>query len=130
MNLKTRLSVETLIAEAKHFCEAQSKENHVKLIGITDGKAVGTYVEQMFRKHLFSHYEFTVGNSAKGIDLPDASINTDIKVTSVAQPQSSCPFRNARQKIFGLGYNLLLFVYEKKGYCRQLHIESHSLRIY
>ncbi len=38
---------------------------------------------------------------------------TDIKVTSITQPQSSCPFKNARQKIYGLGYNLLVFVYEK-----------------
>lgn len=30
------------------------------------------------------------------------------------QPQSSCPFQSARQKIFGLGYNLLVFVYEKE----------------
>ncbi len=37
----------------------------------------------------------------------------DIKVTSIKQPQSSCPFRSARQKIFGLGYSLLVFVYEK-----------------
>jgi len=45
--------------------------------------------------------------------MPSEDINTDIKVTSIKQPQSSCPFRNARQKIYGLGYNLLLFVYEK-----------------
>jgi len=38
---------------------------------------------------------------------------TDIKVTSIKQPQSSCPFKDAKQKIFGLGYNLLVFVYEK-----------------
>jgi len=30
------------------------------------------------------------------------------------QPQSSCPFRSARQKIYGLGYSLLVFVYDKK----------------
>jgi len=36
-----------------------------------------------------------------------------MKVTSIKQPQSSCPFKNARQKIFGLGYSLLVFVYEK-----------------
>ena len=36
-----------------------------------------------------------------------------MKVTSVKQPQSSCPFESARQKIFGLGYALLVFVYEK-----------------
>jgi hypothetical protein len=29
------------------------------------------------------------------------------------QPQSSCPFKSARQKIYGLGYSLLVFVYEK-----------------
>jgi len=37
----------------------------------------------------------------------------DIKVTSIRQPQSSCPFESARQKIYGLGYGLLVFVYEK-----------------
>jgi hypothetical protein len=36
-----------------------------------------------------------------------------MKVTSIEQPQSSCPFRSPGQKVFGLGYNLLLFVYEK-----------------
>lgn len=37
----------------------------------------------------------------------------DMKVTSARQPQSSCPYRSASQKIFGLGYSLLVFVYEK-----------------
>ena len=32
---------------------------------------------------------------------------------AVFQPQSSCPFKSARQKIFGLGYSLLVFVYDK-----------------
>jgi len=36
-----------------------------------------------------------------------------MKVTSFKQPQSSCPFKSARQKIYGLGYSLLVFVYEK-----------------
>ena len=54
-----------------------------------------------------------LGNSAKGIDLPSDDINVDIKVTSIKQPQSSCPFRDAKQKIYGLGYNLLVFVYDK-----------------
>lgn len=55
-----------------------------------------------------------MGSSALGIDLPSDNILTDIKVTSVKQPQSSCPFRDAKQKNFGLGYNLLIFVYDKK----------------
>mgnify|MGYP000214053154 CR=1 FL=1 len=100
--------------EAKIFCEFMKKENHSSLIGVTDGKAVGTYVEHRFQDYISSKYEIEIGSSAKGIDLPGASIETDIKVTSIIQPQSSCPFKNARQKIFGLGYNLLVFVYDKK----------------
>jgi restriction system protein len=37
----------------------------------------------------------------------------DLKVTSVIQPQSSCPFADAKQKVYGLGYHLLVFVYAK-----------------
>jgi hypothetical protein len=62
---------------------------------------------------LKTKYELTIGSSARGIDLPSEDILTDIKVTSNKQPQSSCPFRDAKQKIFGLGYNLLVFVYDK-----------------
>lgn len=40
-------------------------------------------------------------------------MGVDLKVTSVRQPQSSCPFKAARQKVYGLGYALLVFVYEK-----------------
>lgn len=107
------LTIKELIKSAKHFCEIESKKNHLSLIGVTDGKAVGTYVEHKFQQFLSSRYIVDIGSSAKGIDLPGKDIQTDIKVTSITQPQSSCPFKNARQKIFGLGYNLLVFVYEK-----------------
>lgn len=112
--MKPVLTIDKLIEAARHFCEIESRENHIELIGITDGKAVGTYVEHKFQHFLQSQYIVDVGSSAKGIDLPGAEIQTDIKVTSIAQPQSSCPFKNARQKIFGLGYNLLVFVYDKR----------------
>ncbi len=36
-----------------------------------------------------------------------------MKVTSIKQPQSSCPFRSIRQKVYGLGYSLIIFVYDK-----------------
>lgn len=109
-----KLSLEILREEAKIFCENESSNSHPELLGVTDGKAVGTYVEHKFQNYLSNKYEFTVGSSAKGIDLPDPFINTDIKVTSIRQPQSSCPFKNTNQKVFGLGYNLLVFVYEKE----------------
>ena len=110
--IKMRLTIDRLIDEAVRFSEWFSELNHVNLIGVTDGKAVGTYVEHAFQAYLKDRYEVLVGSSAYGIDLP--SVNTDIKTTSIAQPQSSCPFRSARQKIFGLGYNLLVFVYQKE----------------
>jgi hypothetical protein len=85
----------------------------VYLFGVTDGKAVGTHIEHKFQEHLNSKYETKIGSSALEIDLPSVDILTDIKVTSMKQPQSSCPFKDAKQKIFGLGYNLLVFVYDK-----------------
>ena len=105
------LTIDYLIREAQRFSQVMSSENHTELIGVTDGKAVGTYVEHRFQNYLRERYSMTVGSSASGIDLP--SVNTDIKTTSITQPQSSCPFKSARQKIFGLGYNLLVFVYSK-----------------
>ena len=84
------------------------------MFGVTDGKAVGTYLEAKFKTSLAINFEFLRGNAASGIDLPGLSV--DLKVTSATQPQSSCPFKSARQKIFGLGYSLLMFVYEKTDY--------------
>lgn len=105
------LSIESLCSEAALFSAAESRHLEPLLYGITDGKAVGTYLEQKFRLYLKGQYEFIEGNSASGIDFPGLLV--DMKVTSIKQPQSSCPFRSARQKIFGLGYSLLIFVYEK-----------------
>ena len=105
------LTVETLCSEAAIFSAAESRHPEPLLYGITDGKAVGTYLEQKFRLYLKNRYEFVEGNSASGIDFPGLLV--DVKVTSIKQPQSSCPFKSARQKIFGLGYSLIIFVYDK-----------------
>ncbi|NVM55460.1 MAG: restriction endonuclease [Candidatus Helarchaeota archaeon] len=90
-----------------------SQVKHEDIVGVTDGKALGTYIEHKFENILNEKYTVTIGSSAKGIDLPDPDIKTDLKTTRITQPQSSCPYKNARQKIFGLGYNLIIFVYEK-----------------
>ena len=109
--LKRKLTNDLLQKEARHFSEIESKYKEPKLFGVTDGKAVGTYLEHKFQAHLHKKYEYVEGSSAKGIDFPELFV--DMKVTSIKQPQSSCPFKSARQKIFGLGYSLLVFVYEK-----------------
>ncbi len=105
------LTIEALLTEAARFADIESVYEEPILYGVTDGKAIGTYVEHKFMKHLSSIYTYQQGNSALGIDFP--AINVDMKVTSNRQPQSSCPYKSARQKIFGLGYHLLVFVYEK-----------------
>ena len=110
--MKPELTVSLLCEEAHQFARIESSREHASLFGVTDGKAIGTYVEHRFREYLSQRYSFTKGSSARGIDFPDLAV--DMKVTSIRQPQSSCPFQSARQKIFGLGYSLLVFVYEKE----------------
>jgi hypothetical protein len=107
-----KLTVDLLKAEAKAFAHKESQHKEESLYGVTDGKAVGTYLEHKFQEVLQRKYEYTRGSSAKGIDFP--KLGVDVKVTSMRQPQSSCPFKSARQKIYGLGYSLLVFVYDKK----------------
>lgn len=106
-----KLTVHLLKAEAKAFADRESGHKEKSLYGVTDGKAVGTYLEHKFQEALQKKYEYARGSSAKGIDFPKLDI--DIKVTSIRQPQSSCPFKSARQKIYGLSYSLLVFVYDK-----------------
>lgn len=119
-----------LCREARTFALAFCAESHPELFGITDGKAVGTYIESRFKAHLRAA-EFFVededeGSAAKGIDLP--GLATDIKVTSLRQPQSSAPFKHFRQKIEGLGYNLVLFVYVKSDEAANCKIEFPAVR--
>jgi hypothetical protein len=109
--MKPTLTIEDLCAEAAKFAEIESLYDEPVLYGVTDGKAIGTYLEHKFTAYLAENYSSQQGNSALGIDIP--ALEVDIKVTSIKQPQSSCPFRSATQKVFGLGYHLLVFVYDK-----------------
>lgn len=116
------LTINALKSQARQFARRESRQTHQPLFGVTDGKAIGTHIESRFRDHLRSYYTFKAGSSAGGLDFPH--LNVDMKATSLRQPQSSCPFRSARQKIFGLGYHLLVFVYDKDD-----DIDSQSSRL-
>lgn len=105
------LDLKELQHAAKQFCEQESCRYRSELFGVTDGKSIGTFVEHLFQDYLKQQYNIAVGSSANGLDLP--SVNTDIKVTSIKRPQSSCPFTDSKQKIYGLGYNLIVFIYDK-----------------
>lgn len=108
---KEILELEGFLKEAPLFAEHISSLQEPSLFGTTDGKAIGTYIEAGFRDWLTNKYVETTGSAAKGIDFPN--INVDVKTTKYTQPQSSCPFKNAGQKMYGLGYHLLVFVYDK-----------------
>ncbi len=108
---RSQLTIQLMKSEATEFARIESSHLEPSLFGVTDGKAVGTYLEHKFQAYLHTKYEYIEGSSAEGIDFPELSVG--MKVTSIRQPQSSCPFKSARQKVFGLGYNLLVFVYEK-----------------
>ena len=111
MSEKPELTVVELRSQAARFAQREAQHSEPSLYGVTDGKAVGTYLEHKFMSSLANRFVFARGSSAKGIDFPALAV--DIKVTSIRQPQSSCPFTSAHQKVFGLGYSLLVFVYEK-----------------
>lgn len=87
--MKADLTIETLIAEAAVFSKAESSHDEPALFGVTDGKAVGTYLEHKFVARLMDKYSFAGGNSASGIDIP--SINVDIKVTSIKSRNRPAP---------------------------------------
>jgi hypothetical protein len=71
------LTVQVLQKEASGFAKAQSKHAEPSLFGVTDGKAIGTYLEHKFQTHLQSRFAYGRRNSAKGIDFP--GLGVDIK---------------------------------------------------
>jgi hypothetical protein len=123
-----RAAADALITAAREFADRFSAIPHPKLLGVTDGKAVGTYIETEFKLALHARgvIDPDEGNAAKGIDLP--TFGVDIKVTSVKQPQSSSPFGSYKQKIDGLGYDLILFVYRKLDEADECNVEFTAVR--
>lgn len=111
MTAKPKLTIATLQTEAQAFGIQESAHHERTIFGVSDGKALGTYFEHKFQAFLKIKYDYERGSSAHGIDFP--GLNVDMKFTRYTQPQSSCPFKSARQKIYGLGYNLIVFVYDK-----------------
>ena len=61
---KTKLTIQRLQQEAAAFAEVESTYPEPTLYGVTDGKAIGTYLEHKFRAHLEVKYTFASSNSA------------------------------------------------------------------
>ena len=63
---KKPLTLKRLLQEARGFADRESTHWEPTIYGVTDGKAVGTYVEQKFTEHLSTAYSFQRGNAANG----------------------------------------------------------------
>lgn len=97
--MKPELMMEQVKSEAAKFAQIETAHEEPSLYGVTDGKAIGTYLEHKFVSYLSDHYSFSQGNAASGIDIP--SLQVDIKVTSIKQPQSSCPLNQPLKRYSG-----------------------------
>ena len=64
-----KLTIEVLKREAQEFSPSESRHKEKSLFGITNGKAVGTYLEHKFKNYLRGKYDFEEGSSAKGVVL-------------------------------------------------------------
>ncbi len=50
------LNLDSLRSMAREFCLFMSRRRIPELYGVTDGKAVGTYIEHRFRDYLAERY--------------------------------------------------------------------------
>ena len=69
------MTIDKLQEGALRFAEAESSCDEPSLYGVTDGKAVGTYLEHKFTAYLAGIYDYEQGNSASGIDLPELEVD-------------------------------------------------------
>lgn len=46
------LTIETLCSQAEEFSRIESQHEEPSLYGVTDGKAVGTYLEHKFKAYI------------------------------------------------------------------------------
>jgi len=65
--MKPKLTISKLKKAAKEFCETESNHKNKDLFGVTDGKAVGTYIEHKFQAYnlLVFVYQKTDDNKNK-----------------------------------------------------------------
>lgn len=106
------MTLPQLKAAVRNFVKEINKLPIPELYGVNNGKAIGTYIEHSFHRYLRERYSYVAGSSASGLDFPELQV--DLKVTDAGRPQSSSPFRDATQKVYGLGYHLFVFMYEKQ----------------
>lgn len=107
--MEQALTIGRMAASAKAFCAQYGGVPRETLYGVTDGKAAGTFAGRLFEDYLSQRHDMASGNSAGGLGLPSAS--TGIKAAPPVRPQSGCPYRDGKQKKYGLGCSLAVSVH-------------------
>lgn len=121
-----RLSKSGLVRSAQAFCLQAEQTGHKEIFGQVSCHVVNSFVERCFLEHLAETFNLDVGFSPLNVALP--SINTEIRTAPVDRPDMFCPYISSRQKIYGLGYNLLLLLYSKTddNAAKEGHFSIHS----
>lgn len=109
----SELDLQNYLDSVAEFCAEMESRT------VPDGKSgtskqIGTYFEKELRDWFEDkHGLVSEGSVAEDIDLP--AFNIDVKTTSYRQPQSSSTFDDPGERIVGVDYNILLFVYDKQS---------------
>ena len=90
--MTTALTLANLKSSAREYASVLSKTEISDLFGVTDGKAVGTYVELGFHVFLKERYAHLPGNAASGIDFPEL----DVDLNQAASILLSIPISQAK----------------------------------
>lgn len=75
--MKQNLTIDSLKKAAKDFCLAESKHKNKDLYGVTDGKAVETYIEHRFQKYLEDRF---VNGISKMIDKSKSMNCSEVQI--------------------------------------------------
>jgi hypothetical protein len=88
--MKPILTIEDLCAEATSFSEIESIYDEPTLYGVTDGKAVGTYLEQKFTAYLTVKYTHQPGNNdyRKLVLITQKSVGDDTSIIQDKAPKT------------------------------------------
>lgn len=93
------------------FCEFVNNKD-IPEEDTTTSKKIGTYFENELRDWMESQRGIeSDGSIAEDEDIPE--LNLDVKATSESQPQSSIPMKYPLERITGMQYDVLVFIYKK-----------------
>jgi len=105
------LTLETLRAALPALREGLASMWARTPVPATDPKSLAMFAERTLHRWLQTRFDYRTGSSANGLDFPDVPM--DFKLTDAARPQSSIPAAGRHEMLWGLGYHVLVAIYQK-----------------